>query len=157
MSKFSGFRTESAIVSPSPGNFRMRNTYISAISYSTATSFRFLSPLVSEISNQLVDSNTLVLVNAIFTWAPMYRTVARNLGTNFCRLWQVEWGSTKRPLWKKSPRTHVLLIWRLKETKRKKGTRGNNDCRVRQEKKKPPRHEWKLCGVAVAKTVLRDD
>ena len=54
---FSGFRTESAIVSLSPGNFPMRNTYISAISYSTATSFRFLSPLVSEISNQLVDSN----------------------------------------------------------------------------------------------------
>ena len=50
----SGFRTESAIVSPSSGNFPMRNTYISAISYSTATSFRFLSPLSPEISNQLV-------------------------------------------------------------------------------------------------------
>ena len=45
----------------------MRNTYISAISYSTATSFRFLSPLVSEINNQLVDNNTLALaVDAIF-------------------------------------------------------------------------------------------
>ena len=42
----------------------MRNTYISAISYSTATSFRFLSPLVSEISNQL---DTLALaVDTIF-------------------------------------------------------------------------------------------
>ena len=46
----SGFRTKSAIVSPSSGNFPMRNTYISAISYSTATSFRFLSPLSPEIS-----------------------------------------------------------------------------------------------------------
>ena len=73
--EFSGFRTKSAIVSPSSGNFPMRNTYISAISYSTATSFRFLSPLVSEISNQPVDSNTLALA------------VARNLGTNVCR-WQ---------------------------------------------------------------------
>ena len=92
---FSGFRTKSAIVSPSSGNFPMRNTYISAISYSTATSFRFLPPLVSEISNQLVDSNTLALaVDAIFIWAPAYiiwapayRTVARNLGTSVCR-WQ---------------------------------------------------------------------
>ena len=65
--EFSGFRNKSAIVSPSSRNFPMRNTYISAISYSTATSFRFLSPLVSEISNQLVDSNTLALaVDAIF-------------------------------------------------------------------------------------------
>ena len=65
--EFSGFRTKSAIVSPSSRNFPMRNTYISAISYSTATSFRFLSPLVSEISNQPVDSNTLALaVDAIF-------------------------------------------------------------------------------------------
>ena len=85
---FSGFRTKSAIVSPSSGNFPMRNTYISAISYSTATSFRFLSPLVSEISNQLVDSNTLALaVDAIFIWAPVYGIAARNLGTNVCR-WQ---------------------------------------------------------------------
>ena len=54
----------------------MRNTYISAISYSTATSFRFLSPLVSEISNQPVDSNTLTLaVDAIFIWAPVYGIV----------------------------------------------------------------------------------
>ena len=45
----------------------MRNTYISAITYSAANSFRFLSPLVSEISNHLVDSNTLALaVDAIF-------------------------------------------------------------------------------------------
>ena len=66
----------------------MRNTYISAISYSTATFFRFLSPLVSEISNQPVDSNTLALaVDAIFIWAPVYEIVARNLGTNLCR-WQ---------------------------------------------------------------------
>ena len=83
---FSGFRTKSAIVSPSLGNFPMRNTYISAVSYSTAKSFRFLSPLSSEISNQLVDSNTLAsAVDAIFIWAPVHRTVARNLGTNVCR------------------------------------------------------------------------
>ena len=63
---FSGFRTESAIVSPSSGNFPVRNTYISALSYSTATFFRFLSPLSSEISNQLVDSDTFVWVDAIF-------------------------------------------------------------------------------------------
>ena len=63
---FSGFRTESAIVSPSSGNFPVRNTYISALSYSTATSFRFLSPLSPEISNQLVDSDTFVWVDAIF-------------------------------------------------------------------------------------------
>ena len=62
---FSGFRTESAIVSPS-GNFPVRNTYISALSYSTATFFWFLSPLSPEISNQLVDSDTLVRVDAIF-------------------------------------------------------------------------------------------
>ena len=84
---FSSFRTKSAIVSPSSGNFPMRNTYISAISYSTATSFRFLSPLESEISNQLVDSNTLALeVDAIFICAPVYGIVARNLGTSVCRL-----------------------------------------------------------------------
>ena len=134
---FSGFRTKSAIVSPSSGNFPMRNTYISAISYSTATSFRFLSPLVSEISNQPVDSNTLTLaVDAIFIWAPVYGIVARNLGTNVCR-WQKKWNKgqcrqipTKWALRKRCSRTHVLLIWRLKETKRKKGTRRNNDCRV---------------------------
>ena len=86
--EFSGFRTKSAIVSPSSRNFPMRNTFISAISYSTATSFRFLSPLVSEISNQPVDSYTLALaVDAIFIWAPVCGIVARNLGTNVCR-WQ---------------------------------------------------------------------
>ena len=63
---FSGFRTESAIVSPSSGNFPVRNTYNSALSYSTATFFPFLSPSSPEISNQLVDSNTLVWVDAIF-------------------------------------------------------------------------------------------
>ena len=135
---FSGFRTKSAIVSPSSGNFPMRNTYISAISYSTATSFRFLSPLVSEISNQLVDSNTLALaVDAIFIWAPVCGIVARNLGTNVCR-WQKKLKKkgqcrqirTKWALRKRCSRTHVLLIWRLKETKRKKCTRGNNDCIV---------------------------
>ena len=63
---FRGFRTESAIVPPSSGNFPVRNTYISALSYSTATSFRFLSPLSPEISNQLVDSDTFVWVDAIF-------------------------------------------------------------------------------------------
>ena len=135
--EFSGFRTKSAIVSPSSGNFPMTNTYISAISYSTATSFRFLSPLVSEISNQPVDSNTLALaVDAIFIWAPVYGIVARNLGTNVCR-WQKKLNKgqcrqirTKWALRKRCSRTHVLLIWRLKETKRKKGTRGNNDCIV---------------------------
>ena len=40
---FRGFRTESAIVPPSSGNFPVRNTYISALSYSTATSFRLKS------------------------------------------------------------------------------------------------------------------
>ena len=55
---FNGFRTESAIVPPSSGNFPVRNTYISALSYSTATFFRFLRPLSPEISNQLVDIAT---------------------------------------------------------------------------------------------------
>ena len=79
----SGFRTKSAIVSPSSGNFPMRNTYISVISYSTATFFRLLSPLSPEISNQLVDNNTFVWVDAIFIGAPVKRTVAKNLGTSF--------------------------------------------------------------------------
>ena len=56
------FRTESAILSPSSGNFLMRKTYISAISFSTATSFQVFSPLVPEISDQFgedVGDNTL--------------------------------------------------------------------------------------------------
>ena len=145
---FSGFRTKSAIVFPSSGNFPMRNTYISAISYSTATSFRFLSPLVSEISNQPVDSNTLALaVDAIFIWAPVCGIVARNLGTNVCR-WQKKLNKgqcrqirTKWALRKRCSRTHVLLIWRLKETKRKK--RYTWEQRLHSLQRTPPRW-WNL-------------
>ena len=146
--EFSGFRNKSAIVSPSSRNFPMRNTYISAISYSTATSFRFLSPLVSEISNQPVDSNTLALaVDAIFIWAPVYEIVARNLGTNLCR-WQKKLNKgqcrqirTKWALRKRCSRTHVLLIWRLKETKRKK--RYTWEQRLHSLQRTPPRW-WNL-------------
>lgn len=49
----------------------MRKTYISAISFSTATSFQVSSPLVFEISDQFVEeveNNTLNAIN-IFSYA----------------------------------------------------------------------------------------
>ena len=49
----------------------MRETYISAISFSTATSFQVFSPLVFEISDQFVEeveNNTLDAIN-IFSYA----------------------------------------------------------------------------------------
>ena len=48
----------------------MRKTYISAISFSTATSFQVFSPLVFEISDQFVEdveNNTLDAIN-IFSY-----------------------------------------------------------------------------------------